>query len=459
VVGSGSGPSAIYYNPANISEVKASSFSINASLFSFNFIQQKNALGDDIDLSDSKVKVEPRFLSYMLKSKKNPNWSFEVAFLNNENVETDFTRSVEERIDILSQEPGTERYFAYYQYGNKFRDDWLCAGASLQLNEHLYLGLGVFVIIKSLEYSTALNIEAYNTGDSVNIRNIQGGYAAAQTTENLSFNDYRISSKFGITYKQGLWSIGLCITSPSVGNIYSDAKEIAHKQTQINIYDPEAGAPVPDYSIIDYKEKKEMTISFKTPFSIAAGFTYHLKDGKRILYASAEYFAGLDPYRMVQADESADIASGSGFDDIIYTEWLTIVAGARPVFNVALGYSWTLKKDLFLRAGFRTDFNYQKNVDFGEFTGYPKIENVDLDLYYLTCGLSWNIRGQNLITGLQYSTGRTGNQKQIANITEPMEYSSVENLPLQGDPKNDMISLKNTITVYFGASINFGGEK
>jgi len=57
VVGGGAGPSAIYYNPASISEIKESKLSVHASLFSFKFLNVKNALGDGIDLKWSTILV------------------------------------------------------------------------------------------------------------------------------------------------------------------------------------------------------------------------------------------------------------------------------------------------------------------------------------------------------------------------------------------------------------------
>ncbi len=460
VVGGGSGPSAIYYNPANISEVKASSLSVNASLFSFDFIKLKNALGDGINLSSSRASVEPRFLSYMIKRKKRPAWSFELAFLNNENARVELVQSVDERVDILSQTPGEERYFAVYRYFNQFRDDWVCFGSSVRISDRLYAGVGVYVIIKSLQYTNSLDIEAYSaSGNPDNTAEMAGGTAVNQRYQYLKFNDYRINTKLGLTYKFGRYSIGISLTSPSVGGIYSDGKRVTHKQSQANIYDPVSGEPVPNFTIIDYKQKDDLDVSFKTPFSISAGLTYRTADGKRTFYTSAEYYHGLDPYRVVQAEESPDIASGEGFDEWVYEEWLTYVAGARPVFNVSVGYSWTLREDLLLMAGFRTDFNYQKNVDFGELAEYEKIENLDLDLYYITCGLSWNVFGQDIITGLQYSVGRTDNQRQIANLADPVEYSPVEGLALQGDPKNNMTTVLNAISLYFGASFNWGEGK
>jgi hypothetical protein len=459
VVGGGSGPSAIYYNPANIAEVQASQFSVNASLFSFELIKEENALGDGISLSSVNANIEPRFISYMIKGKKHPEWSIEVAFLNNENIKEQLTESVDKRIDILSQVPGLERYFAIYNYSDEFRDDWVCLGGSLKLSERMYLGLGIYAVIKSLEYTSSLNIEAYSFDDSLSVPDYTSSLAASQNFHYLKFNDYRVKAKLGFTYKAESFSVGVSFTSPSAGGIYSDGKKVTHKESQYNITDPETGEPLPSYTIIDYKEKKAMNVSFKTPFSVSAGFTFHLADGRRTLFASAEYFAGIKPYRMVEADESDDITSGTGAGEIAYTDWLTFAGGARPVFNVAVGYSWTLKKDLLLMAGFRTDFNYQKNLDFEEMGDFNKIENLDLDLYYMTCGLSWNIRGQDIITGLQYTVGRDTGKQQIANLADPVEYSPVENLPLQGDRKNDMTSLYNAISLYFGAAFNFGGEK
>jgi hypothetical protein len=112
VVGGGSGPSAIYYNPASISEVKASKLSLNASLFSFDFINARNALGEEINIKMSRGNIEPRFISYMLKSKRFKNWSFEIAVLNNENLKAENTEGVDQQIDILTGLPGEERYFA-----------------------------------------------------------------------------------------------------------------------------------------------------------------------------------------------------------------------------------------------------------------------------------------------------------------------------------------------------------
>jgi hypothetical protein len=459
VVGGGSGPSAIYYNPASISEVKASQLSINASLFSFGVTTAKNALGDDINLSANRLKVEPRFVSYMLKWKKHPNLSFEAVFLNNENTKTLFTEPVDKKIDILTTIPGIERYYAVFQYANSFRDDYVGIGGSVKVVDNLYAGVSMFAAVKSLEYRVNLSIAAYSEDDSVSIAYAPYSSASYVNENYLKMNDYRILFKAGLMYKADRWSCGLTLTTPSIGGLYSDGKRVLRNQSQDNIINPETNEAVPDYSVSDFREKGEMKVAFKTPLSIAAGFTYYSPGKMRIFYSSVEYFWGIDPYRLSSAEEGDDILSGIYDNAIPFNEWLTYMSGADPVFNAAFGYSWTLRKDLLLMGGFRTDFNYRKNYDFGEYADYNRIANLNLDLYYITCGLSWDIKGQNLITGIQYTVGKTDDRKQIVNLSDPVEYNTVEMAPLQGTRENTMVTLYNAISLYFGASFNFGGAK
>lgn len=461
VVGGGSGPTAIYYNPASISEVKASKLSVNASLFSFDFINAKNALGDEINIKSSRGTVEPRFVSYMIKSRRFKNWSFEIAILNNENNRTEVSESVDKNMDVLTGIPGDERYFAFFNYTNQFRDDWIGAGGSVKLNDRLSAGISMFVTIKSLRYMQSLDIESYSLNDSIYLygQPVPFYVAAYNSYEFLKFNDYRLTWKGGLVYKTDVFSLGLSVTTPSLGGIYSDGKRNSHTLMQNNITDPATQKAVPDYIIADYKEKDQMKVGYKTPFSIAAGFNYHAPGTGRSFYTSVEYFGKIAPYRMVEAEESADIGIDYNEGDIIFTEWLTYVSGNRPVFNAAFGYSWTLKKDLLLMGGLRTDFNYRKNLDLEEFEGYNKITNINVNLYHITCGLSWNVFGQDIITGIQYSVGHTKDQRQIANLSDPLEYVPQENLALQGIPEYNTQSWYNSISLYFGASFNFGEEK
>jgi hypothetical protein len=317
------------------------------------------------------------------------------------------------------------------------------------------------VTIKSLNYDLSLDIDAYSLSDSIIIDDnyIPFYVASYESSEYLKFNDYRLTWKAGCLYQTDNFSLGLSITTPSLGGIYSDGKRVTRAERQSNITMPGTGEPVPDYVIVDYKEKKDVKVSYKTPFSIAAGFNYYLPGRKRIFYSSVEYFSNIDPYRMVEAEESQNIGPDFIFDELVQSEWLTFVSGGKSVLNVAVGYSWTLKKDLLLMGGFRTDFNSLKRLDYDPYSGLNKMQSLNLDRYNITCGLSWNILGQDIITGIQYTLGHSKDQKQLVNLSDPIEYDPADNLVLQGIRTNDMQMWFNSISLYFGAAFNFGGEK
>jgi len=65
--------------------------------------------------------------------------------------------------------------------------------------------------------------------------------------------------------------------------------------------------------------------------------------------------------------------------------------------------------------------------------------------------------GQDLMIGFQYTLGRANNQKQYLNLSDPVEYNMTENVPLQGTRQNTMKGSYNSLSVYFGATFNFGG--
>lgn len=456
VVGGGSGPSAIYYNPASISEIEESKLSFHASLFSFNFYNVKNALGDGIDLNRTIVGIEPRFISYMIKPKNHPEWSLEIALLNNQKYQVDFIQSVDRKEDILTNIPGDERYFALFQYSNHYRDDWAGIGWSWKVAEKLSIGISMFVTIKSMEYNNVLTIEAYPIDTiSVGISSTEFYSASSFQNEYVKYNDYRLLWKLGLLYKTDRWSVGACFTTPSLGGIYSDGKRVAKESKQANIHDPETGAPIPDYVITDYQEKKNMTVNHKSTLSIAAGFTWHSIDNTKSLYTTVEYFGGLDPYRLVEANESPNLSSQNAVNNIATNEWLTLVSGAKPVFNGAVGYSWLLKKDLILMAGFRTDFNYVKNFDYSPFAETSVLKGLYADYYHLSGGVTYSIKGFELITGLQYTLATEQNKLQLVNLSDPVEYNYKEMAPLQGDRQNSMGMLVNSISLYLGATFSF----
>jgi len=134
------------------------------------------------------------------------------------------------------------------------------------------------------------------------------------------------------------------------------------------------------------------------------------------------------------------------------------VNGAKPLLNVGIGYQWLIQKDLLMMAGFRTDFNYRKNFNYNPYAENKQIKGMDLDMYHISAGLSWRILGQDLITGFQYTIGAEKDQQQFANLSDPVEFNTEDFTALTGPKEYTMDTFFHSISIYFGATFNFGNN-
>lgn len=349
-----------------------------------------------------------------------------------------------------------EKYSAFSKYTSRYRNDRVGIGGSLKANDRLYLGGSMFAsFVSQLSYHT-LQIDAQPNYQ--NLINPEQSYyiASYQDEELVKFNDYRLLWKFGALYVRERFSFGINITTPVLSSIYSDGKRVMRKRSQSNITDPESGEFKGNFLIIDYAEKKQVTVQTKTAFSIAAGFTYYNTDKTKILYTTIEYFAKINPYPIVKADQPLISKFSSELNSNEYNQWLTFVEGAKPVFNVGVGYKWYLKENLMLLAGFKTDFNFKKDFNLKPYWPDFTIRSFNFNKYHFTWGSTLNIFGQDITAGIHYTLGYLGNQKQIANLSDPVEFNEIDKKALQGTRMNVMNTVYNSFSIYVAATFNFG---
>jgi hypothetical protein len=457
VVGGGAGASAIFYNPAIISEINVSKLSLNASLFAYEINNSKNALGENIDMQSTRFYAIPRSVSYMHKPRNHPSWNLEFAYLNVVNAQYGSVNNIEKSMDILTFQPGNELYHAYVDLQTDIRTDFFGAGGSIKMSDKWFVGSSMFVSVNSKYSSYQLDINASPINSTFNESTYYN--AQHQTQEMMKFNDYRLLWKFGVFYKRTRFSAGLNITTPSVGGIYSDGKKVMRKQSQNDITDPNTGEPMQNFLIVDYAEKKEMSVTAKSPLAIALGCTYSSPDEKRKLFATMEYFAGIDLYRMVEVTEEEYLGAGSVLENEDFSEWLTYIDGANPVFNLAIGYRSLLKENLILHTGFKTDFNYKIKTESEKANLEKSIRSNDVNYYHLTGGLTLRIRGQDITAGLQYTLGMNNHATQMVNLSHPVEFNFEELRALQGTRTNTVKTFYNSFTLLLAASFNFYGKE
>jgi hypothetical protein len=311
-----------------------------------------------------------------------------------------------------------------------------------------------------LEYRFDLDLQAFPLSDTVVSGNEQIPFYQANFMEKeyYHFNNYRLLWKIGMMYKSKRVQVGLVVRTPSI-NVYSDGKRILHNQEQSNISDPETGNFLPDYSIVDYQEKKDVDVNFKDPLSIAAGLTFFSRDGRKTFFSTIEYFSGYSTYPFIEAGAYIDDVSGGIPPAGLQGDWLSFKHAAKPVLNAAIGYRVDMKSGMTMMGGFRTDFNYRRAVEDSDVIDYNIQKALTLDVYHFTWGVRVKMLGQDLMAGLQYSFGWKKDLQQYINLSDPVEFNLVENAPLQGVRQDNMKIMHHSLSLYLGATFNFGTKK
>ncbi len=459
VVGGGAGVGAIYFNPAQISANTKSNLSINANLLSLGFNRVGNALGDDINLKHTRFLAEPRLFSYILNAKKVEGLTYEFIAMGKENFLVNFSSATDTQMDILTLLPGEERYNANFKYRNHYLEYWLGAGASYQLKNGLSFGVSMFGMIKSLYYNNQLSINANPLSDTIDNGIDQIPFYIASTVSNnyVKFEDYRLLWKIGLVYETKQFSFGINITTPSL-HLFSGGKVVSSAQMQSNIMNPDGSGLLPNYYISDEQIKNDIKLNYKDPLSIALGIKYTLPSDKHNLYATIEFFFGLDPYRFLIATVNPNASIPSSFQTLTPKDWLSYVSGARPVTNIAIGYKAVLKKDLLILTGFKTDFSYMNKLKFTGYEEYKNLADFEYNVYHITGGLLYSFLGHKLFTGIQYSIGNMKDMKQLVNLSDPVEYNEIEQAALQGVRMNSMNYKYDGLSLFLGVTFNFGNN-
>jgi hypothetical protein len=169
-----------------------------------------------------------------------------------------------------------------------------------------------------------------------------------------------------------------------------------------------------------------------------------------------EYFAKINPYRMIEAPIRTDITSSIVYDRLENKDWLSVADASKAVLNFAVAYRWVLNDHLLFMNGFRTDFNNVKNVDYGEFSSMNKINTTNFDIYHYNAGFQfYAFQKYQLIAGGELSFGYAKNLQQVANYSDPEEYNPEDNRILQGPLKNNMNIYYFGFNVYLGITLNF----
>ena len=424
VLGGANDNTMIYYNPGALGLLDNSSISINANVYRISNIKVENALGQQADFESAQVGSVPLLAGGMINT-KDQKWKIGYAFITPVEFNFKGIARLDGNYDIIdnSESAGVEELVAEAGITTKTSELVFAFGLGRKLNENWSFGLSNLFTIRSHSYQRNFSTYAFMNNEA---RTLVG----ANQNQNVEYYNVRYAAKLGAVYKNGNWSTGITLTSPSI-NLFGNgtlASNIAVRNLKLIDENRISGVAT--------DRQAELKSKFKSPFSVALGTNY--EKGSSSAGIAIQYYSGIDIYNIMEPQPGSFVRPAELAPELQSDLFLRNRAGAKSVLNIAVGYEHKLNDMISLLISGRNDMSYFDD-ELNEGTGI-KTTISTWDIYHFSGGVNIEHNNSSLSLGLLFSTGKNGNYEQPGNI-DPNDLDFVEGSTTITDAKFSSIGL------------------
>ena len=394
MVGGVNDNSAIYYNPAALSFISNPGLSIDANVYKMDKIFINDGAGKGMNLNSAQLSVYPQIISGMINIVKDQKFSISYTMLtrnhNNVLMNARYTGKPVQNDPDTPVLPATS-YVGAFDYANQLTEQWFGVGMGYKISEKFGIGATIFVSYRGQTYQQTNYVRE--------VKNVDSNYVYSTRTidETIKYTVFRLLGKIGVSYFTVPWKFGITVTSPSVG-LYGNG---SNQRENSNIVVSEIPLELQGNFII-MDSKRNVKAVYRHPLSIAAGVDY--QSAKSRLAISAEYFFRIDDYHLLEPASEPFIYPPSLAESenikSVADNFLHVENAAKPVFNIAIGFSRVVYKKLSLIMGASTDFtNYDAPEESNELLhGFG-----GSDIYHFSSGFSYERKRSTVSLGFSYA--------------------------------------------------------
>ena len=376
VIGSVLDLSGTYYNPGGMSLVEKAHTLMAANVFQYPRVILARNVPGSITLNRFSPGPAPVLLAGTVRIRGLRDHWFGYSFVARQSVKLAISSSAAGVRDVLPDLAGAEDYVTQFRFDEKLSESWFGLTWSYKLSKHMGIGVTQYLAYRSHRAITQELVETLNQENHL---------AVAIGERQYSYYHFRALWKIGLACDFDAITLGLTVTSPSlaIGGRGSTGVDSTLAGLDMN------GDGVPDdFLAADFHRR--LPVTYETPFSLAAGMT--LKIQKVRLYGSAEWFAPVRPYTVVDSAPFAAQSTG----EIISTD---VTQELAAVLNWGVGLDWSYSSRFKGYASFTTDYSAKKP---GTSTN---ISLTDWNIHHIVTGGEFLIKKSSVTVGVGFSFG------------------------------------------------------
>jgi len=417
VVGGVRDTSAGFYNPGALGFINKPSLSVSANAYQLERLSVEDAIGTGVPLDSDQISVIPLLASGTLIFDRFPDHAFGYSLLTKNQSTIELSGRREKHLELIGDVnhsdgrvsfQGEEDFIGQLITSSKVTELWAGLSWAHKLRPHISMGATAFFALRNQSQSETLTARVVN-GNTI---------ATADKVDYVDFWNIRTLLKWGITADLEELKLGLTITTPS-RNLFGQGT-VAGERSFNNFYDPEQGQLVGE---LVSNRQENLDTTYKTPFSIAAGFEFALTP-KTNLAGSVEWFNKQREYDVITPGAHSFLRNIIvdeliKFDETAEEEERALIQvkdAAERVVNFAVAIEHTFNKTTKGYLSFRTDHETNPNIE------ENSLGLTNWDIYHFTVGTAFRRKRSELALGFTYSFGKPQDDFiQFANLSKITE--------------------------------------
>ena len=322
---------AVYYNPARLSLIEDNAFLISGKVYQLSTysFDSKSAEGRTSPSSQSSFGGAPSLLAGTYRIKGLDKHAFAYSFLGRRSMDINISEGNSVYGDVLPTIPGEEYFSGDILLQKKFNEEWMGLSWSYAPNKQFSIGVSNFLSIRKQQAKSAYKAQAYTNAEDVETYNNMNSY---------SYSHIGLLWKLGLAWQNDPVSLGVTVTTPMLSISGNGSFNYERVYTGINDLNP----------IYERDNQSDIDMTYKTPFSIAAGIGVRLKRGS--LHGSAEYFHGVNEYTMMTAAPFVGQSTGDDYQAFLIDQ-------LNSVLNFGVGYNFVFSDAVNGYISYSSDFS------------------------------------------------------------------------------------------------------
>jgi len=420
--------SAVFYNPGIIALFEQSNVGLGGSLYTVDFLNLYEEEGLSRNLMTSTFQVTPSIIAGTFKWKKNSKFTTSYAYFNGGYYSGKYSST--KAIDFL-ENGNSFTMLNKTDYRTYYSEDWIGSGMSYRVNEHWGIGIIPFVHLYTSQYMQRANSDVSLEGDN-------SGFVSG----NQDFREARLFSpgllfNVGVIYSKNNKEFGLTVITPRF-----NVKSLAYSSIERSYLRYNDQGDVSISSLID----NDFKAFVKRPLEI--NFGYAAFHDRRALKLRLSYYAGITPY--VMGTESEETIRSGVFLSADKYDFLPVNSN-RSMLNIGVGHEWSVRPDLAVLTGFRTDFSFFDKGEYKYFDFTTML--IHWNIYHVSTGVDWEYNWLKLSTGVDYGFSFQSGLSQFAEVNSLEE--PIEKLEFSDAARVSYHQLK----VFLGLVLSFNNNK